>query len=320
MTEPQAVPTEETGLDWLEERKTGLGGSDAAAALGYGRFDKPWDVYDQKLGLVPSKEETGPMKAGKELEPIVARMWQTETGLGIRRQPMRRHRVHDCIIGNIDRQVFATDEVGTSLLEIKCPGIQVFQQYKLRGLSPEIICQIMHYLAVYDYDHCHVAIFGRERWELLMPDPIERDDSFISEMIDREVHFWHEFVLKGVRPPEDIPDLPDLPEIAGGEAVVWDTPEQLKALAELAEAYELRDDAKEILGMAQEGVQELMGDDITVVEGLSHRIYWREQAGRKTFQKKEFNKAHPDISLDPFYKQGKPSRPFKPYFGVVKGV
>ena len=315
MTE-EASTVEETGLDWLEERKSGLGGSDAAAALGYSKYDSPADVFDSKQEEAIPKAATPAMERGTILEPIVADMWKVRTGLGIRRQPMRRHKEHDCIIGNIDRQVFATDDAGTSLLEIKCPGLNMFQEYKLKGLNEDIICQIMHYLAVYGYDQIHVALFNAEKWELLKLDPIERDDSFIAELVDREVHFWKEFVMKGVRPPEEIPDLPDLPAVGGGELVTWTDPADLQLLLDLHEARILRDDAKALAEMADQAVKDRMGTAV-VIEGEGHRIYFREQAGRKSLDKPKLAAAGIDISQ--YQKQGNPFRVFKPYFDIRGG-
>ena len=49
--------------EWLNWRRTGLGGSDIAAVLGLSKWRTPWDVWADKKGLLPEKEETNAIPA-----------------------------------------------------------------------------------------------------------------------------------------------------------------------------------------------------------------------------------------------------------------
>lgn len=303
-------------LDWEAERKTGLGGTDMPPVLGVCEFGvTPADIFDEKTGRSEPKVVNRLMERGIILEPIVADWWSRETGRDVRRQPMRRHREYPWMIGNIDRQVLAGNGDETELLEIYIPGLAYFQKTKLYGLHNNKNVQGQHYLAVYGYPRVHYAVVSPERWEMLRF-TVDRSDSFITEMIQRGDHFWKEYVLKDIRPPEEVRDIPELPEVSG-EVVVWDKPEQLQALFDLAEAHQLKADSAEIFDNTKEAVQELMGDDV-VIEGCGHRVYWRPGKPGRTFDNKALAKAHPSLDLEPFWKPKKASRPFKPYFDVVE--
>ena len=43
--------------EWLEDRRKSIGGSDAAAVIGLNRYRTPMEVYADKLGALPPKEE-----------------------------------------------------------------------------------------------------------------------------------------------------------------------------------------------------------------------------------------------------------------------
>ena len=58
--------------EWLEFRREGIGGSDAAVVLGLNPFRSLLELYSDKLGLLPDKEDTELMRTGRDLEQYVA--------------------------------------------------------------------------------------------------------------------------------------------------------------------------------------------------------------------------------------------------------
>ena len=74
-----------TRPEWLEYRRKGLGGSDAAAGLGISPFRTARDLYYDKLGVVTADDQENwvAMEVGNLLEPLVARIFAKKTGLKI---------------------------------------------------------------------------------------------------------------------------------------------------------------------------------------------------------------------------------------------
>ncbi len=270
------VKPEITRESWLEQRRTGIGGSDVAALLGKDPFGgNPATLYDDKLGLVPDEPPTPVMEAGRILESTVAMLYSEATDRKIRSQPMRRHKEHPFMVGNIDRQILK-DPRGPGVLEIKCPGLKVFADAKAYGLGVAYILQMQHYLEVFGYAWGSFAVFGRERWKLLHFD-VERDADVGAFLVEEETKFWRA-VENRERPSEVAPDLPDLPEVSG-EVVVRSDPEWLVAVAALAEARNLTKTAGELEAVAKGAVKSLMGG-FGIQEGGGYRFYHQERPGR----------------------------------------
>ncbi len=277
------VKPEPTREQWLEQRRTGFGGSDAAAICGQDDFGRTAaTVYDDKLGLVPDTPPTPAMERGRHLEAVAATLYSEKTGRKIRRQPMRRHREHEFMIGNIDRQI-VSDEKGVSLLELKCPGLRNFAKMKAHGLPKGYILQGAHYLEVFDYDWMSFGLFNAENWSLIHFD-IERDRELGQFLIEREGKLW-QAIENRERPSEVAPDLPDLPEVSG-EVVVRTDPEWLVAVAALAEVKALAKTAGELEATAKDEIRRLMStwgtgaDRYGIHEGGGWRFYHQEREGR----------------------------------------
>lgn len=348
-TEIQGTPptsADTTREEWLAARRTGVGGSDVAAICGLDPWRTITDVYDEKIGVAADKPPTPPMLRGTYLEPVAADLYAERTGRSLRRQPLRRHPEYPWMIGNVDRQILAgtADVTETGILEVKCPGVRAFSQVKAHGLPEHYILQLQHYLAVYGYSWGSYALFSAENWELIHFD-LEADAEIRDRLIELEHDFWHDHVIAEVRPEPAPVALPQLPEVKG-EVITRDDPEWADAISMLAEARELTASAKDLETAAKARIQDLAGEH-GVFEGAGARIYWREMAGRRTFDRKALAASRPvdrqaliqiltekagiteaqaasvadacALDLESFEKQGKPFNEFRTYFLTGEG-
>src|SRR4051812_15586116 len=77
--------------DWLAVRKTGIGSSDAGAAVGLNPYQSQLELWMIKTGRdgglpkIDPNDETSPMYWGTLLEPIVAAHYTKRTGNRVRR-------------------------------------------------------------------------------------------------------------------------------------------------------------------------------------------------------------------------------------------
>lgn len=307
-------PAAQTREQWLDERRKGIGGSDSPVILGVSPFKNPLELWKEKMGLaVDDSAETPAIKRGRVLEPVAADQYAETTGRKLmRKTAILNHPEHPWMLGNIDRHIVSTNGKGPGVLEIKCPGLQVFAKCKREGLPDYYQVQLQHYLSVTGWQWGAFCVFNAERWELLHFD-VERDNDLIGMIIDRGERFWKHVRFK--RPPEVEPAQElDLPKV-GGELVTIETPAWAAAADELAQARELRQEAEELEALAKHRIQKIMdAHGATVAEGAGLRVYWKPQGGRKTFDKKKLAKEHPEIDLAAYEKVGRPSRPFKPFF------
>lgn len=69
-----------THEEWLEERKRGIGSSDAGTIMGASPFQTPYGLYLLKTGRAEPVKESDAMFNGHILEPAVAEWFSGKTG------------------------------------------------------------------------------------------------------------------------------------------------------------------------------------------------------------------------------------------------
>lgn len=303
--------TDRTG--WLKWRQSVIGGSDAAAVVGKHPYKTKQELYTEKVSPIFRESDSLILQRGLAMEPLVAKRFERETGRKIRRQPARVHPWHDFIGCTIDYQVLSTDSDQTELLECKTANQYMFRKIRLEGLQEFQYLQAQHNLAVWGYDICWFAFLCPDTWEFIKF-RVERNERIIDWLIEEEARFWFDHVLKRIPPDDDKPRRTEkIPEI-GGDLVTLDTPDFMDAVDAYNQAKRIAKEAEELLGAAASKIQAVMADRKTdVIAGGGKIFYWREQAGRVSFDKVALQAAHPEIDLSAFEKRGKPFKSFRPY-------
>lgn len=188
---------------WLEVRRQGLGGSDAAAVAGLDPWRSPLAVYLDKRNELPERQPSEPMEWGTALEPLVVAAFARRTGYAVRRCGyVIAHPDRPYVMANIDRLV---TEGGRerSLLEAKT--VSAYAADWEAGPPERVRVQCLHYLAVTGFDHAWAAaLIGGQR---LVWHRVERDDRAIAALLAIEERFWHGHVLAGVPPAASPPDV-----------------------------------------------------------------------------------------------------------------
>ena len=190
--------------DWLAVRKNGIGGSDAAAAVGLNPYMSPLELWLIKTGRDanlprPDPQDTSePVYWGTLLEPIVAASYTKQTGNKVRRvNAVLQHPTIPFMLANVDREVVGCRDV--QLLECKTAG--EFGARLWRDSVPEYVqLQVQHQLAVTGRQAADVAVLicGQK----LEVHRVARDDALIARLIELEAAFWR-FVEIDTPPPAD---------------------------------------------------------------------------------------------------------------------
>lgn len=186
----------------LKGRKVGIGGSDASAVLGVSRWKNPLQVFLEKtsesLENIYEEQDNGPAYFGNILEDIVAQEFEKKTGKKVEKVVQQlSHPDYPFLIANIDRKVVGEDAV----LECKTTSAWNEKYWEEEDVPIEYLIQTMHYMAVNNYKKGYLAVLvggNKFIWK-----EIHRNEELIKKIVDREVHFWNEFVLKKVPPAID---------------------------------------------------------------------------------------------------------------------
>ena len=147
-----------TRAEWLEERRTGIGGSDAAAVLGLNPWRSPLAVYmDKTAGRGDVAEDDMPEALwwGTEQESLVAKRFSQLTGEKvINDQNMYRSAEYPWALANIDRRVVGK-HVG---LECKTTEVYNKTDFDDDEIPPTYYWQCQHYMAVLGWQSWYLAV------------------------------------------------------------------------------------------------------------------------------------------------------------------
>lgn len=84
MTAKVLVSTENLPYEeWLEYRRTGIGGSDAAVVCGISRYNSPVELWMEKTGQLPAQETGEAAYWGNLLETLVREEFTKRTGIPV---------------------------------------------------------------------------------------------------------------------------------------------------------------------------------------------------------------------------------------------
>ncbi|UJH72275.1 YqaJ viral recombinase family protein [Burkholderia sp. JSH-S8] len=190
--------------DWLAVRRTGIGGSDAAAAVGLNPYMSALELWLDKTGRAEGlprpdpADTTSPTYWGTLLEPIVAAVYTQQTGNKVRKvNAVLRHPSIAWMLANIDREVVGAPDV--QILECKTAGEHGTRLWR-DGVPEYIQLQVQHQLAVTGKTAAHVAVLLCG--QALEVHRIERDDALIGRLIELEQRFWR-YVESDTPPPAD---------------------------------------------------------------------------------------------------------------------
>lgn len=184
--------------DWLRLRQRGLGGSDAAAALGFSKWRSPMDVYLSKTSEVEVGEDSEAMRQGRDFEDYVAKRFTEATGKKVRRDNrMIFHPDYDFLLADVDRVVVGED----AILECKTASPYVRDRWADGAIPLEYEFQCHHYMLVTGAKKAYIAclIFGQD----FIVREIDRDEELLEMLLEREREFWLDHVVKNVPPDPD---------------------------------------------------------------------------------------------------------------------
>lgn len=192
--------------EWLKERQNGVGSSEIAAVLGLNPYQSALDVYNSKIKDPDrEREETQKTKVGNIIEPVVAQIFQEETGLRVQNDnKIRFQDNHPFVRVNIDRMILTPpDKDGPGVLEMKNTEHRTIAKWEededgVKLLPMYYWCQIQSQLFASGWDWGHVYFFvsGYDTRDFY----VEPNKQFLDDMLNEVGIFWHNHVLKQIPP------------------------------------------------------------------------------------------------------------------------
>lgn len=190
--------------EWLLQRQEGIGGSDAAAALGQSRFKTPYQLYLEKRGELPPEnlDEKEHVHFGNLMEEIIAREYARRNEVKVRRRnAIIAHPKYPWMRANVDRLVEGR-RIGLECKNVDGMAFR-FGEWGEPGtdqVPDEYLFQCVHYMAVLDYPEWHLAacVGGNKLKVFIIP-----RDAELEEMVIEQEHAFWERVQSGQAPEPD---------------------------------------------------------------------------------------------------------------------
>jgi putative phage-type endonuclease len=299
-------------FDPIERRKY-LGASEIACVMGLDKYKTPLDLFNEKLGLCEPFAGNSHTQRGNALEAIAASFFTEQTGKQVRRRNEAFvHPDHPFIVGHIDRVIVGEKH----LLEIKAPSLGAFRKYQREGLPQSYLIQANAYMGLSKYPQLTFCIFCADAWDAAVF-TLQFDKTIYDAAVEAAVGFWTNHVETGV-PPQfaGVSDDKEY-EIAkvGGSLTVREDERFCEAAQLYLEALQIERDACELKELATNRLKEAIENEYGCYEGGGIRLYFKQQKGRTTFDKKALAAKHPEIDLSQFEKTGKPFDTLRVYAG-----
>lgn len=183
-------------MEFLRQRQTAVGSSDAPGILGLG-WKTPHAVYLSKVEPPDDRPPAGPLARGIALEPIVAAVYAERVGVPVRPAArMVRHRDAPWLAANID-----FEEGDGEFVEIKTT-VGFGDEWGPPGtdrVPDHYYLQVQQQLGVTDRGVANLAALDVAAWELRVY-RIGFDAAVFDHLLATAGAFWHDHVLKRVPP------------------------------------------------------------------------------------------------------------------------
>lgn len=176
-----------------EQRRSGIGGSDAAAVVGLSRYKTPVDVYLQKLGLAADDSESEAAYWGNVLEAVVAEEFARRNNLLIKNsEELIKSKKYPWMLANVDRVL-----TPNAILECKTASAYKAGEWGEEGtdeMPDEYLLQCVHYRIVTECDFVALAVLiGGQQYRQYK---YEKNTKLEEKLIQKEHDFWHKHVLE----------------------------------------------------------------------------------------------------------------------------
>jgi putative phage-type endonuclease len=184
---------------WYKARKTGVGSSEAAEAVGRSQWRTPLDLYLVKTGAVPEFQGNTSTRIGQALEPLIRSLFeeQMQRRAWTGQPPMLRSKAHPYMLATCDSFLD-----GDEILECKWTRYgEAWGEQGTDAIPEEVILQAQQQMIVTGGRRVWVAVLVEAAFKVYF---VDREGDLIEWMIGEERVFWNKVLDK--EPPPVNPD------------------------------------------------------------------------------------------------------------------
>ena len=216
--------------DFLSYRSSHIGSSDIAAIAGLDKWKTPLDVWAEKTGRIPPKEDNDTLWYGRKLEPVVGELFTRRTGMEVVRPcQVWQSNLYPWASMSPDFMVLGAEGV-LGLLETKAPRSYQKDQWAADQAPDSAHVQLMWQLGLSGYNRgwCG-AIVGGSVHDSYFPE-FAYDDAIFQQLLEMGRKFYEENIVKDIAPEPDSRDTKLLNSMFKPEEKTIDLPVEAEDL------------------------------------------------------------------------------------------
>lgn len=180
---------------WLAERKKGIGASVAGAIMGVSKYNTPYTLWRNLVGIDPPVEENMAMRIGHKMEDVIFDLFEEEIGGRIIKNTKCDWLAvskENPILRISPDAIFKFNGGGKGVLECKSSQID-YDEECLQNQHLDWFCQIqyqMHVLGIHEGYLGYLNIVSGKHWFC----HVTYNEKFCRELIDNIVSFYENHV------------------------------------------------------------------------------------------------------------------------------
>jgi len=254
--------------EWLEARKTGIGGSEVASVLGLSKWMSPLELWRKKKGLDPDTKATWIMKQGSHNESLIAEEWAEQNSIKLIQIPFVRDINHPHRTASLD-YIGVWPDGHAEVLEIK------YSPKGVDGVPSYYYTQVMWYMAITGIHKGRLIV--ADPWNEPEDRPIDWHEETANQILDAVDNWWLTCMVGDEAPePSSVDETKQVAfgKLSNSNGVITAPDGTLTDIVKrLVEAKALRDtaednvkalDAELAVYMAQLGATKVDGGDWTI--------------------------------------------------------
>jgi putative phage-type endonuclease len=272
----------------LEQRKSGLGGSDAAAALGLSPWKTPLALYLEKRGEAPPVDETPAMLWGTLHEPnILAQYASQSRRLITAHPPLVRHPQHKWMFASLDART--EDRVVEAKTSRSAEG---WGEPGSDEIPEAYLLQVQHYMLVTALPIADVAaLIGGSDFRVYT---VEADRELHEMLIEGEHEFWQRVQREEPPPAQSFDDVRAKWRRSNATSIEADSL-ILQAVDDLRAARQQLQQIESLTDSLTAMICDYMGENEALTHNGAMLATWKLTKPGVAFDRDRFKHEHPEL-------------------------
>ena len=308
------APIVQHSPEWYEQRRRGIGGSDAAAVLGYSRWHSAYDVWRSKIDDTVTDADNGneSTRRGSRREPELIQEYSNVTGKQVYSAPHLIHPDYSYVCANLDG-IIPNERVIEAKTARRSDG---WGEPETEDIPIDYYLQTQHYmliataLGLIPDDNPLCDIFASIAGEAIKIYTIKGNKELWAAMLQKYAEFWRH--VTDLTPPDNLTVFEQVDLLPASKTQTKYASNAIEVTVERIRHYNrIIADAEDIVKAAKAELLLYAGDCEAVLKADGSTLYTcKTSKPRVTVDTARLKKEQPEIYAQ-YLTEGKAARPIR---------